>query len=427
MPSLEAARRISSAKNNGAKTLGQIRKEESDWCMEQSWNNDIQSRKCFIYDYFHDDFIPYFESEYDVTPKYYYTLSEGMTYENTSKTCIDAKFIIKGYQSIDKDQIEYYLQFKPSQKTHFNEDDELYYFETDYRSKYHNDNFIGLYCDISDDEGIYHKWIILKKEIANQFVKYMILPVNYEFMWIERNGQEKIKRRMWAILRNQNSYNSGLWTDMRFTSQENQNKILLPLNSITEKLWYTNDNTANMRVLVGARTDNPVAWTISKIENANPMGLQTITLYQDFFNQHRDFIEKDNSGNIIGMWADYYDYTTVPSDPIVSEPKSVYGKIESSTPSIKIGGSCKTLTLKIFNGVTEVTENYSNAIFSWTCFVDGEDYTEKITWRDVTKFNQKKIKFSDDRKYLNKILTVNCKIEDENGVIEVYENFDIII
>lgn len=206
MPSLEAARRISSIKNNGAKTMGQIRKEESDWCLERSWDGDIQSKVCYIYDYYHDDFIPHFESEYDVIPKYYYTLSEGMTYELTHKTRIDAKFIIKSYQSMDKDQVEYYLQFKPSQKTHFNEDDELYYFETDYRNRYGNDNFCGLYVDIPDDEGIYHKWMILKKEIANQFVKYLILPVNHELMWIERNGQEKIKRRMWAILRNQNSY-----------------------------------------------------------------------------------------------------------------------------------------------------------------------------------------------------------------------------
>lgn len=37
MPSLSTARRIASAKNNGAKTLGQIYKEESDFVMEQTW------------------------------------------------------------------------------------------------------------------------------------------------------------------------------------------------------------------------------------------------------------------------------------------------------------------------------------------------------------------------------------------------------
>ena len=57
------------------KTIGQQVKEESDWLMEQSWDGDVASKVCYIYDYFHDDFIPYFESEYDVIPKYYYTLS----------------------------------------------------------------------------------------------------------------------------------------------------------------------------------------------------------------------------------------------------------------------------------------------------------------------------------------------------------------
>ena len=207
MPSLQAARRVANAKNNGAKTIGQIYKEQSDWAMEQTWDNDIQSKICYIYDFYHDD-----------QPR----LAEGMTYENTTKTRIDAKFIVKSYQSMDKDQVEYYIQFKPTQKTHFSEGDELYYFETDYRKKYHNDNFIGLFIDIPNDENIYEKWMILRTEPANQFPKYLILKCNYELMWIENNGTEKIKRRMWSVLKIQSSYNSGLWTDLRFTSQENQ-------------------------------------------------------------------------------------------------------------------------------------------------------------------------------------------------------------
>ena len=190
MPSFETARRIASVKNNGAKTIGQIHKEESDWLMEETFFNDIQSKVCYIYDYAHDN-----------QPE----LKDHMTYENTTKTRIDAKFIIKTYQSMDKDQVEYYLQFKPSQKTEFSEGDELYYFETDYRKKYHNDDFIGMFIDIPDDKCIYRKWIICKKEIANQFVKFLILPVNYQLMWIETKGQKKIKRKMWCVLRNQNS------------------------------------------------------------------------------------------------------------------------------------------------------------------------------------------------------------------------------
>ena len=41
MPSFETARRIASVKNNGAKTIGQIYKEESDWLMDQTFLNDI--------------------------------------------------------------------------------------------------------------------------------------------------------------------------------------------------------------------------------------------------------------------------------------------------------------------------------------------------------------------------------------------------
>ena len=130
MPSLQTARRVANAKNNGAKTIGQIYKEQSDWLMEQTFFNDIQSKVCYIYDYFHDD-----QPDKNV----------GMTYENTTKTKIDAKFIVKTYQSIDKDQVEYYIQFRPSQKVWFEESDELYYFETDYRQKYGVQDFpIGL-------------------------------------------------------------------------------------------------------------------------------------------------------------------------------------------------------------------------------------------------------------------------------------------
>lgn len=182
-------------------TLGEQLKADSDKLMELTWDGDIQSKRCYIYDYFHDDFITKYADD-GITPLFIYALKEGMTYENTNKTPIDAKFIIKSYQSMDKDQIEYYLQFKPSQKTHFNKNDELYYFE-EYRKKYGNDNFVGLYVDIPDSEGIYKKWLICRIEISNQFPKYLILPCSYELMWIEKNGKDRIKRRMWSVLRQQ--------------------------------------------------------------------------------------------------------------------------------------------------------------------------------------------------------------------------------
>ena len=406
MPSLQTARRVANAKNNGAKTIGQIYKEQSDDMMNWTWDNDIQSKVCYIYDFYHDD-----------QPR----LAEGMTYDNTTKTRIDAKFIVKSYQSMDKDQVDYYIQFKPTQKTHFSEGDELYYFETDYRQKYHNDNFIGLFIDIPNDENIYEKWMILRTEPANQFPKYLILKCNYELMWIENNGTEKIKRRMWSVLKMQSSYNSGLWTDLRFTSQENQNKVWLPLNPITEKIWYTNESSKNMRVLVSSFTDNAIAWQISKVENAQPLGIQKLTLYQDFFDQHRDYIEKDTDGNIIGMWADYFDSEIAPTDPSTptTPPSSITARISASTSTIKVGGSYKNLTVNLFNDSNEdITTEYADATFTWTCSIDNEDWTDKVTWRAGTEYNQKKVKFPSDASTIGKILSVKCEIIKDNLTIE---------
>ena len=383
-------------------TLGEKLKSDSDMVMELTWNNDPQSKICYIYDFYHDD-----------QPR----LAEGMTYENTTKTRIDAKFIVKSYQSMDKDQVEYYIQFKPTQKTHFSEGDELYYFETDYRKKYHNDNFIGLFIDIPNDENIYEKWMILRTEPANQFPKYLILKCNYELMWIENNGAEKIKRRMWSVLKMQSSYNSGLWTDLRFTSQENQDKVWLPLNPITEKIWYTNESSKNMRVLVSSFTDNAIAWQISKVENAQPLGVQKLTLYQDFFDQHRDYIEKDSDGNIIGMWASYFDSDIAPADPSTptTPPSSITAKISASTSTIKVGGSYKNLTVNLFNDSNEdITTEYADATFTWTCSIDNEDWTDKVTWRAGTEYNQKKVKFPNDTSAIGKILSVKCEIVNDN-------------
>lgn len=392
MPSFREAKRIYGSNL----TIGQQLKQMSDMVMEETWDNNIQSKVCYIYDYYHDD-----------QPD----KKDHMTYERTTKTRIDAKFIVKSYQSIDKDQVDYYIQFKPSQPVEFTKNDQLYYYEQDFRRKYGAEFPTGLYCDIPDEKGVYRKWMIILSEPANQFTKYLVLPINYNFMWIERNGKERIKRRMWAVLRSQNSYNSGLWTDLRFTTQENQDKVLLPLNSITDKIWYTDDQSKTMRVLVSAFTDHPIAWKISKVENSQPLGIQRLTLYQTFFEQNHDYIEKDSDGYIIGMWADYFSDGVTPTDP--STPTllpSIYSKISASTDSIKVGGSYKTLTLNIFKGSDDdITKEYSDATFTWSCSIDDEDWTDKVTWRPAA-YNRMKVKFPDDRSQLTKLITFKCTV-----------------
>lgn len=228
-----------------------------------------------------------------------------------------------------------------------------------------------------------------------------------------------------------------MWTDHIFTSTENQNKCWLPLNSITDKLWYVNDTTQNMRVIVGAFTEHPIAWKVSKCENSTYPGIQMLTLAQDIYDPHKDYIERDGNEKIIGMWADYWDTTNEPNiepiDPSIPVMKpTIIGKIKASTPSIKVGGSYKTLTVQLFDSSdNDITDQFSDADFIWTCSVINKDKTavpfDGETWRKGTTFNQKKIKFPNDRSYLDKVLEIKCTIIHKDIGLEVTEQFDLII
>ena len=111
--------------------------------------------------------------------------------------------------------------------------------------------------------------------------------------------------------------------------------------------------------------------------------------------------------------------TTEPTEPTPTpepEPTVTHNvTIESSTNTIKVGGSYKTLTAKVTdaNG-NDVTSDYSNATFDWTCSIDGNDYTNNCTWRAGAEFNQKKIKMSadTDMSYIGKNMIVKVVIGD---------------
>lgn len=398
MPSLQTARRVANAKNNGAKTIGQIYKEQSDWAMEQTWWNDPQSKVAYIYDYFHDD-----------QPE----IKDHMTYENTTKTRIDIKFIVKSYQSMDKDQVDYYIQFRPDEKFDFTEKDELYYYEKDFHKKYGADYPIGMMIDIPDDRGIYHKWLICRDEPANQFPKFLILPLNYRLYWIEQDGDKRYKRNMWCAIRMQSSYTSGSYVDKVFSRPDNQTKLWFSMNSITEKFWYSDDNDKNMRLIVSAPIKEPVTWRITKCENAQPLGIQKLTLYQDRFNEHTDYVNLETGE----MYANYFDSEIAPTDPSTptTPPSSITVRISASTSTIKVGGSYKNLTVNLFNDSNEdITTEYADATFTWTCAIDNEDWRDKVTWRAGTEYNQKKVKFPNDASTIGKILSVKCEIIKDN-------------
>ena len=90
--------------------------------------------------------------------------------------------------------------------------------------------------------------------------------------------------------------------------------------------------------------------------------------------------------------------------------------IVSSSYSIRVGGSYKTLTVRYYNSEgTEITDdvivNKTREDYVWSAWCKGVDITNNtslVTWGDNSAVNQKRIKFLNDRSYIGKTLTIKC-------------------
>lgn len=404
MPSLDTARRTSQTKWNNARTIGQVIKEQSDYAMEATWEHDPQSKVCYIYDYYHDN-----------QP----LLNKGMSYFKTTKYRIDAKFIVTKYSSITSDQVEYHLMFRPSQKRVFSEDDILYYYEKDYAQRYKSEFAVGMYVDIPDDTGLYRKWLIVAKEIGNQFIKFSVLPCDYKLCWIELNDNKRIKRQMWGCLRNQKSYTSGIWNGDRLTALDNVNQIWLPMNLITERIHYiSEDSEENQRLIISSLSPNPSVWIVSKVQDISPFGVLKLTYKQSVFDEHKDYIDWDTGD----MYADYYINDITPIDEPIN--RTDYSKITALNNYIKLGGSYKLLTIAFYDeDDNDITSKYIENITSenWKCFINDVEYTddELITWLPQSEANKIKIKIGKDLSLLSKILNIQCTVDEISSNIEL--------
>lgn len=394
MPSLSTYKRTL---GSAGKKLGQVRKQQSDMLMEVTWDGDIQSKVCYLYDFYHDDEPGKLRNLHPENSK--------------TKTPVDAKYIVSSYQTMDKDQVTYHLQFKPSHKCC------VYYYDEVFGDKYDCIYPLGLFVDIPDNDDIYHRWLIVEKAdyYAPQFSTYQILPCDYVFQWIF-NGK---KYEVPGVLRSQNSYNSGLWTDYKMTSIEDQQKFLVPLNEITENLWY------NQRMIIDAKVSTqPRAWEISKVNRISPNGLVRVTLAQDNFDQHHDYIERDSNNKIIGMWADYYNTVVSEEDPFIKHA-NYYSSITYSgvKPQIKLGGSYKKFTVNFYeNGGSDEIDFKKG---EWKFFIkvgeeieggyiDASSVIQVLTESSDLKENQIKVKFTGDSSFIGQILLISYI--DENNI-----------
>lgn len=172
-------------------TLGQQLKANSDLVMQMTFDRDVATKQCYIYDYFHDD-----------QKDDYYGYDPSLS---KTKTPVKLKFIIKEYKSLNKDDPEAYIMFEPDVWN--SQSCVPDYFMKDY-GRHGIEYPIGNFVDVPDDRGIYHKWMCCYAEPSNQNPKFGIIRINHQFMWIEDDGNNRIKRKMWGVQRGANSYTS---------------------------------------------------------------------------------------------------------------------------------------------------------------------------------------------------------------------------
>lgn len=382
MPSLSSYKKIL----GNPKTNGEAHKLESDMVMNATWYNDMSAKIAWFYDQEHDE-------EFEVR--------DNLHPERTHKIPVEVKLFEVEYNSLAKDDVAFHLQFKPGYKC------TIPYYEEKFAQPLKSIFPIGLYFDAPDGEGIFHRWLVVGqyRYYSNQFPTFLVLPCDFKLQWIHR-GQ---KLESWGVLRSQSSYNSGIWTDYRITTIENQKIIWLPYNDITKTIFY------DTRLAISQDRNEPVCWKVSKVEDMNVKGIARYTMAQDLWNDHTDFVERDEDGNVIGMWCDYRtEGDVLPIAPIV-QPTNIYSLLSYSglRPEIRIGGSYKKFTVTFYDE-NEVIQ-YRPGV--WTYTIDGVNVSDKITSLDNTQStdveeNQIKIKFQADNDYIGKVLVVGFESND---------------
>lgn len=398
MPSLKNYKLLLSA--NG-KFSGQAVKTNADNILEASWYNDVATRTCYLFDYYHDP-----------QP----LLLNDLTPDENIQTRIDIRYIVSSSQTFEKDAVTYHIMLKPSEE---GKSSLVNYYDECFKYRYDANFPCGLYILIPDSKGKYNKWLIVGMANYNdpQFPTYEVLRCDKLFQWIYKNK----KYQMCGVLRSQNSYNSGIWEEYKFSSTEDVQKMILPLNRDTESLFY------NLRMIIDNKVlTEPRAWKISKVNRLTGNGLTHITLAQDMFDQNKDYIEKDIDGNIIGMWADYYEQGQIIPEDFDKPKPSLRSEITYSgtKPEIKINGSYKKFTIHFYE--EDIETEYHSSEWSYgirdgeiiTPIDNPEDLLTIVTHEDSSDIpeNQIKVKFDGDDSYIGKVLIITntASINDDD-------------
>lgn len=164
---------ISSYKNylsSRGNTLGQVKRTQSDVIMNNTFTLDPTYKKVYI------------------------LTKEGWKWE-------DAKYQFHSAPSISKDAVDYYLQFRP--KVHYPVGSYVIVpDDTDFDINLSEEEKVNPFSQPIENRKQW--WIIVGRDEANAYVRYMILKCDWDFKWIYKGKM----MNCWACSKNANSYTS---------------------------------------------------------------------------------------------------------------------------------------------------------------------------------------------------------------------------
>ena len=309
-----------------AGTLGQQIKEMSNMVFDETFSNNTTYRKGMIYD------------------KNMNELEE-----------MEFKFIKTKTFTVDKDLVEYWVQFKAGINPEI-----MFDKSEDQRHR------MGYYIDVWDDNSKeIKKWLIVSKD-QSEFDRYLVLECNWLFEWLDH---DRVYHKCLGCLRNQNSYNSGIWASDFSTQVEDQMKFIVPANDETKTIDY------NIRFMLSDNDLIPKTYEISKVLDTFPIGTIQCTLAQTLYNKHTDFCGRDFSyfgDNNIHRVCDF-------TQSIIQPDKDVStGEVPQFT-KWKLSGSNEELYVYGYPQVITATpEKETTSVPKWKIFIDNEDVIYKL-------------------------------------------------
>ena len=377
-------------------SLGQVKRTQSDVVMNNTFTSDPTYKKVYI------------------------LTRDGWKWE-------DAKYQFHTAPSISKDAVDYYLQFRP--KIHYPVGS--YVIVPDDTSP--DINLEGSEIDNPFVQPINNRtqwWIIVGRDEANAYVRYMILKCDWDFRWIYKGKL----MTCWACSKSASSYTSGRWTDEISSSLDNLTNSWLPdtyhvYGNKLEELGMCDTRTIfyNQRFFLSNNDLEPKIYQVTKVLDINPQGIIKLSIKQDELNEKRDNIEL--------RVCDYY---TDEGDILIDKP-NVDNSDDTKTSTIK------WMTVneqgEIVDGTVSKLEigqtYYFNVEFSnenidpqWRIDLIG-DYSEKdrekyIGYMKLTKFNSSALALKPAKASSLKgkkfILSVSDTDGEYNSSIEVEVN-----